>query len=94
MDPWQIVAVLAGALATTWTAFITAFFKGDLVPGHVYRREVLRGDVATTQNERNAKAIDTLTRAGRADSLVIRDLQTTLRTALEEIVKLKARPDA
>lgn len=94
MDPWQIVAVLAGALGTTWTVFITAFFKGDLIPGHVYRREVRRGDVATTQNERNAKAIDTLTRAGRADSLVIRDLQTTLRTALEEIVKLKARPDA
>jgi hypothetical protein len=101
VDPWQIVAVLAAALGTTWGTFIAAFFKGDLIPGHVYRREVNRGDTATTQNERNAKAIDTLTTAGKADSIIIRDLQVsqarlqaTLLQQLDEIVKLKAKPDA
>lgn len=57
MDPWQIVAVLATALAGTWTAFITAFFKGDVIPGHVYRREVARADAATADAERNTKLL-------------------------------------
>jgi hypothetical protein len=56
MDPWQIVAVLATALASTWAAFIAAFFKGDLIPGHVYRREVRRGDTATAALERALSA--------------------------------------
>ena len=66
MDPWQIVAVLAGALGTTWAAFITAFFKGDLIPGHVYRREVNRADTATTQADRQTRAIGELTKELRS----------------------------
>ena len=65
MDPWQIVAALAAALAASWGTFIAAFFKGDLVPGLVYRREIERADTATVQNERNVKAIEALARAVR-----------------------------
>jgi len=65
VDPWQVVAALAAALAATWGTFIAAFFKGDLIPGHVYRREVNRGDTEAVQNERNAKAIETLAAAVR-----------------------------
>ena len=61
MDPWQIVAALAGVLGATWAAFITGFFKGDLIPGHVYRRLVQQLTAATNANEQNAKAIRDLT---------------------------------
>lgn len=61
MDPWQIVVALAGALAATWGAFITGFFRGDLIPGHVYRRVLKALDLATGANEQNAKAIRDLT---------------------------------
>lgn len=57
MDPWQIVVALAAALGATWGTFIAAFFKGDLIPGHVYRNVVKRLDRATDTNEQNAKAI-------------------------------------
>ena len=62
MDPWQIVAILATALAGTWTTCIAAFFKGDLIPGHVYRREVNRADTATTQADRQTRAVQELTK--------------------------------
>lgn len=61
MDPWQIVAALAAVLASTWAAFIAGFFKGDLIPGHVYRRVLKALDLATNANEQNAKAIRDLT---------------------------------
>lgn len=57
MDPWQIVAALAGALAATWGSFIAGFFRGDLIPGHVYRRVLKALDLATNANEQNAAAI-------------------------------------
>jgi len=37
MDPWQIVAVLAAALGSTWTALITAFLKGGIVAGPTHQ---------------------------------------------------------
>jgi hypothetical protein len=61
MDPWQIVAVLAGALGSTWAALAAAVLTGRLVPGHTYSREISRGDKATTQAERNADSVKTLT---------------------------------
>ena len=57
MDPWQIVAALAGVLGATWGVFIAGFFKGDLIPGHVYRRVLKALDLATNANEQNAAAI-------------------------------------
>lgn len=58
MDPWQIVAVLAAALGSTWGVFIAGFFKGDLVPGHVYRREVKRADTATLDASKNKRLLE------------------------------------
>lgn len=60
-----MIAGLLALLGSTWTALIAGFFRGDLVPGHVYRREVKRGDTATTQAERNAQAIQELAKALR-----------------------------
>lgn len=62
MDPAIVISGLIGLLGATWTALIAGFFRGDLIPGHVYRREVKRGDTATTQAERNAQAIQELAR--------------------------------
>lgn len=61
MDPWQIVVALASVLGATWGAFIAGFFKGDLIPGHVYRRVLKALDLATNANEQNAAAIRELT---------------------------------
>lgn len=61
MDPWQIVAALAAVLGATWGTFIAGFFKGDLIPGHVYRRVLKALDLATNANEQNAAAIRELT---------------------------------
>lgn len=61
MDP--LVAALLAALTATYTGLAAAFFRGDLIPGHVYRREVKRADTATIQSERNAQAIQALARA-------------------------------
>jgi len=66
VDPAVVIAGLLGLLGGTWTALITGFYKGDLVPGHVYRREVKRADTATTQAERNADAIRELASELRA----------------------------
>ena len=66
MDPAVVIAGLIGLLGGTWTALITGFYKGDLIPGHVYRREVKRADTATTQAERNAEAIRELSSELRA----------------------------
>lgn len=65
MEPGAIITGLIGLLGATWTAMIAGFFRGDLIPGHVYRREVKRGDTATTQAERNAQAIQALSQALR-----------------------------
>ncbi len=62
MAPEAIITGLIGLLGATWTALIAGFFRGDLIPGHIYRREVKRGDTATTQAERNALAIRELAR--------------------------------
>ncbi len=63
MAPEAIVAGLLSLLGATWTALIAGFYRGDLIPGHIYRREVKRGDTATTQAERNAQAIQALAKA-------------------------------
>lgn len=63
MDPGPIIAALVTALVGTWGTFITAFFRGDLIPGHVYRREVKRGETATTQNVRTADSLALLAKA-------------------------------
>lgn len=61
MDP--LATALLAALTGTWSLLTAAFFRGDMIPGHVYRREVKRADTATTQAERNAQAIQALARA-------------------------------
>jgi len=63
LAPEAVIAGLLTLLGGTWSALIAGFFRGDLVPGHVYRREVKRGDTATTQAERNAQAIQALAKA-------------------------------
>lgn len=65
MDPWQIVAALAAALAASWGAAAAAFFRGDLVPGPIYRREVQRADHATAEAAKNAVALAALTKSIR-----------------------------
>lgn len=72
MEAGPIIAGLIGLLGATWSAMIAGFFRGDLIPGHVYRREVKRGDTATTQAERNAQAVSGLTQE-------LRDLTQELR---------------
>jgi hypothetical protein len=47
------VAILLVGIALLFRAFI----RGDIVPGHIYLKEVERGDTATTQAERNVAAI-------------------------------------
>lgn len=56
MDPSVVIAGLIGLLGTTWGALIAGFFRGDFVPGHVYRREVKRGDLATASLEGIARS--------------------------------------
>lgn len=63
MEPSVVISGLIALLGATWTALIAGFFRGDLIPGHIYRREVKRGDTATTQAERNAQAIQALSKA-------------------------------
>lgn len=65
MESGPLIAGLIGLLGATWSALIAGFFRGDLIPGHIYRREVKRGDTATTQAERNAQAIQELAKALR-----------------------------
>lgn len=65
MDAGPIIAGLIGLLGATWSALIAGFYRGDLIPGHVYRREVKRADTATTQAERNAKSLEEVARAMR-----------------------------
>jgi len=66
MDPTVIGKALVDVGG--WTAFVIAvvaaaiaIIRGDLIPGFVYRREVARADVATTQAERNADSLEDLT---------------------------------
>lgn len=68
MPPEAIIAGLLALLGSTWTALIAGFFRGDLIPGHVYRREVKRGDTATTQAERNSKTIEEILRRIRGQT--------------------------
>jgi hypothetical protein len=59
--PDPIALANAGAFAVlvaTWLVLSVGFFRGDIIPGHVYRREIKRADTATTQAERNAKSIE------------------------------------
>lgn len=67
MDPAVVIAGLLALVGSTWTALIAGFFRGDLIPGHVYRREVKRADTATTQAERNASSIADLAKAHAAE---------------------------
>jgi hypothetical protein len=62
VDQTEIIAALATALVGTWAAFSRAFFRGDLIPGMVYQREVTRGDQATTQAERNRETLTEILR--------------------------------
>lgn len=57
MDPATVITGLIGLLGATWTALIAGFYRGDLIPGHVYRREVKRADTMTTQAERNSQLL-------------------------------------
>ena len=45
MDPSVVIAGLLGLLGSTWGAMIAGFYRGDFIPGHVYR-EALRENVA------------------------------------------------
>jgi len=65
MDPWHIVAILGTALGASWSAAAAAFFKGDLIPGYVYRREVKRADDAIAETTKNALALAALAKTIR-----------------------------
>jgi hypothetical protein len=56
VDPSVVIAGLIGLLGATWSALIAGFYRGDFVAGHVYRREVIRGDNATKTVELLARA--------------------------------------
>lgn len=58
-----MIAALSSALVATWGTFIAAFFRGDLIPGHVYRRVVKWLETQTTQNARNADSMAALAKA-------------------------------
>ena len=88
MDPAPVIAALTSALVATWGTFITAFFRGDLIPGHVYRREVKRGETATTQNVRTAEALEIMAKAHEAER---QEYQRNLSTLNVENARLKLR---
>lgn len=67
MSAEVVIAGLLSLLGATWTALIAGYYRGDLIPGHVWRREIRRGDTATTQAERNASSINSLAKAHEAE---------------------------
>jgi hypothetical protein len=56
VDSAQIIAGLLALIGATWSALIAGFYRGDFVPGHVYRREIKRADAMTAALERMAGA--------------------------------------
>jgi hypothetical protein len=49
------------AAATIAIGVITGIIRGDLVPGNVYKREIMRADTATAQLERQNELGEKLT---------------------------------
>ena len=69
MPPFEAIASAGGwvVCVATLLALIDGFRREWLIPGHVYRREVKRGDRLEAANERLTRRIAELSQARAAD---------------------------